>query len=173
MRAIKILTALALLMCRSTFAGELYTNVTRSVLVPAEEATRLWISSFQPLTITTDHRDDLPRPCTPEIPKAVALQWNTNYGFFSEHLVSAAEQAHLDSPSLATILSTLRGSKENRGLAILPVQALSTWVDGMAVWVVNFRWEQAGLASDGYVGHVRSFTFTQKNLKLITWQTCD
>ena len=173
MRAIKILAALALLVFRSMFAGEVYTNATKSVLVSPEKATRLWISSFQPITITTDHREDLPRPCTPEISKSIALQWHTNYGFFSEHLVSAAEQAHLDSPSLTKILSTLRGAKENKGLAILPVEALSTWVNGMAVWVVGFRWEQEGLVSDGYVGHVRSFTFTQKDLKLITWQTCD
>jgi hypothetical protein len=132
----------------------------------------VWISSFQPITITIDHREELPIPCTPDIPKPLAVEWSTNYALFSQHLLSAAEKAHLDSGSLKRVFSTIWDG-ESKYLAILPVEASSTWVKGEPVWVVYFRWEQRGLMSDGYMMHIRYYTVAQKTLKLVTMQTCD
>jgi hypothetical protein len=111
---------------------------------------------------------------TPEIPKSLALQWQTNYAFFSKSLVLAAEKAKLDSSSLAKILETVRGAKENRGLAILPVAAHATKVNGELVWVVSLRWEgEKWVMEEGDMIHIRSFTITQKTLKQVDFSTCD
>jgi hypothetical protein len=177
MHLIKILMPLTVLVCFSTFGDEAHTNNAAAPVASPDKDTRVWISSFpsgRPIMVTTDHREDHPRPCTPEIPTSMARQWQTNYAVFSEHLVSAAEKAHLDSASLAKILSVIRSREEKAGLAILPVEAHSTNVKGELAWVVGLRWEMKdSVQRHGDMGHVRSWAFTQQTLELVDFQTCD
>jgi len=105
-----------------------------------------------------------------EIPKSLARQWKTHYAAFSRSLVSAAKKEKLESTSLGKILEIVRNAKENAGL---PVAAHATKVNGELVWVVSLRWELEGLVKEGStMGHIRSFTFTQKTLKQIDFNTC-
>ena len=136
-----------------------------------EPATRVWISSFQPITVTTDNRQGLGRLCTPVIPKSIALQWRTNYAFFSGQLLAAAEKAHLDFRSLKKILSNTWDSDEV--WAMLPVEVTSTRFKDEPVWIVEFRWELKDGVGDGYIGHFSRRTISRKTLKLITIEECD
>ena len=143
------------------------------------KGTRLWLSSLtpgQPIKVSTELREYPPlnAPATPEISKPVAREWQTNYAVFSDHLVSAADKAHLDSASLAKVLFLIRSAEANGHLAILPFEAHSTYVKGDLAWVVGLRWEMKDwVQRNGYMGHVRRFAFTQKTLKLVEFQTCD
>ncbi len=166
MHATRIIALASILSWNSGVAERADTNATTGSTSPPESATRIWISSFQPITVTTDHRQEVPRPCTPEIPKPIALQWRTNYEFFSEHLLSAAEKAQLDSESLKKILF------ENKIVASLPVEAISTRFKGEPVWVVEFRWEYEQAMGDGYLVHFRRLTISRKTLKLLTIDQC-
>src|SRR6266850_1094202 len=45
--------------------------------------------------------------CSPDIPLNICRQWRANYALFRQLLVSAAEEEHLDSTSLAKVLPEL------------------------------------------------------------------
>jgi hypothetical protein len=173
MRTTKILVLATILLCRSGFGDQADTNAatTRATSLP-EKPTRVWISSFEPITITTDYQVDLPRRATPTIPQSMAIEWRTNYALFSQHLLSAAENGHLDSGSLKKILSAIWDG-DSSDLAILPVEAICTRYEGETVWVVGLRWENKGLVGNGYLDHIRSFTYSRETLKLVTMQSCD
>ena len=148
--------------------AELAANNAETAPSPPENATRVWISSFRPITVTIDHKDGVPRPATPEIPERLGLEWRSNYAVLSQHLLSGAEKAQLDLSSLRKIFSTVWDS-ESSNWAILPVEAMSTQFKGQPVWVVVLRWEVGG----GYLIHVPSLTFNRQTLKLVNMQSCD
>jgi hypothetical protein len=169
MRAVNVLILFALLPCESAFADEAETNGTPVVPAAEETATRLWISSFQPITVTTDHRQDIPRPSTPEVPKPLVLEWRTNYAVLSEQLLVAAEKARLDIQSLKKILS-YRSTEYD--WALLPVEATSTRFKDEPVWVVEFRWEYRDLVGGGYLVHFSRETYSRRTLKLLSDEHC-
>jgi hypothetical protein len=152
------------------FADQADTNATPGVAKKAP--TRVWISSFQPLTVTTDHREDLPRPCTPQIPQSIGRNWKTNYDSFSNRLVEAAKKADLDTESLGKMLRTIR-EKEGADTAILPVEADSTWFQGEPVWEIHLRWEYSRDLGEGDMIHICSYTYTRRTLKLVNATRCD
>ena len=106
----------------------------------------------------------------------VVRDWKDNYEVLSKALVEAAAKAHLHSESLAQILPNLRRAPENKWLAVLPVAAHSTAVDGMPVWVVAFRWEGESWIHKNKtpnLSHIRYFVVTQKTLEQIGFSTCE
>ena len=174
MHAIKIIALTAVLSWRSGLAEQADTNATTGSTSPPETATRLWISCFQPRTVTTGHRQGLGRLCTPAIPLPIALKWQTNYSFFSQLLISAAEKAHLDSRSLKTILADTWDKEDKFGVwAMLPVEATSTRFKDEPVWVLEFRWEYKDAVGDGYIIQFSRQTISRETLKLITMEQCD
>lgn len=171
MHAIRIIALVTVLSWSSGLAEQADTNAAPGTTSPPEKTTRLWISSFQPIIVTTDHLQDLPRPCTPRIPKPIALQWQTNYAFFSGQLLAAAEKAHLDSRSLKKILSD--PLVKSRHGVMLPVEATSTRFKDDPAWVVEFRWEYRNQVGDGYINHFSRQTFSRKTLKRLRIEECD
>src|SRR5712691_7726810 len=148
-----LILLLTVLVCCDTSAGEPQENTSASVEGPPLQGTRVWISSFNPITTTSEtfaDWDRSPRLAPPEIPPYMGLGWQTNYDLFSKHLVSAAEKAQLDSTSLARTLSAIRMSSTNA--AMLPVHAMATRLNGEPVWIVTLNWEQRPLTY-GYLLH--------------------
>lgn len=170
MHAIRIISLVSFLACGRGLGGQPDTNATTGSISTSEMATRLWINSFQPVTVTTDHRQGVGRPSTPAIPEPVVLEWRTNYAFFSRQLLSPAENAHLDSDSLKRIL--FDAWEKEKSCAMLPVEATSTRFKDEPVWVVEFRWEYKRAVGHGYMGHLSRHTINRNTLKLITVEQC-
>jgi len=136
------------------------------------------ITTFKPLAFTVEHRKwdvaffsdevgDL------DIPEPVARKWKTKYAVFSRGLVEAAKKAKLHAGSLAKILEIIQGAEENRRLAVLPVPAHETMLDGELVWAVALYWENETAVKEGAgMGHQREFIFTQKTFKQVGFSTC-
>ena len=136
------------------------------VSAPVEVDAGVQIHSLAPITVTVEHRRF---PSDPRffqddggnigIPESLARQWKTNYMLFSKALLSAAEKEQLDSVSLGKILELARSPERNPGLALLPVAAHQTKLNGEWVWVVSLRWEVERLVIEPGtgLGHIRSF----------------
>lgn len=128
--------------------------------------TRVWITCFHPITTTNETFADFAmRLGPPEIPSYMALGWQTNYDLFGKHLISAAEEARLDSRSLERILPVIRSDSTN--LAMLPVLAISALSDGEPIWIVGLYWERMPLEY-GRLYNFYWYTFTQKTLRLVS-----
>ncbi len=163
----------------SVFAGDARTNQAPQRAVSSDGDVGLIIKELSPghpIVIAIERYKDHSNPSRRdvEIPESLARQSQTNYAEFSSALVAAAEHAKLDSASLAKILELVRGAKENKGLAVVPVAAHATRRDGELVWVVSLRWEgEKWVSSDGDMSHFSSFTFTQKTLRKVAFDSCD
>jgi hypothetical protein len=177
----QIITALSLAFatCLSVIADEVRTNAPSDKVVHASKGTRVWISSFalgsSPITVSTGHSEWPVHDgaiCTPRIPLDICRDWRTNYPAFRQGLISAAEQAHLDSASLAKVLPELDDQKYQT-MAILPVEAQSAEVKGELAWVVTYYWEYADHAQIGGLSHIMARAFAQRTLKLIWGMQCD
>ena len=171
MRAISpVVGVLGIVLCGYGVLGQTNTNATIDVTNGAP--TRVWISSFDPIVLATDHQLDIPRPCTPWIPKALGRDWQTNYDAFSKLLVTAAAKADLDSESLAKMLRMI-WDKNSKGLAILPVEADFTWRKGEPVWDIQLRWEYTRDLGEGDMIHICSYMFSRKTFKMVYQTSCD
>jgi hypothetical protein len=102
--------------------------------------------------------------------------WRRRYERFSDELIQKAYRGGLDSASLSSILKIILAETNGQPLAYLPVAAYQTTLNGEPVWIVAVHWEQCFGPEDPIpvrqLCHVRSFAFTQRDLKQVGFITC-
>jgi hypothetical protein len=103
-------------------------------------------------------------------------EWRRNYDVFSRALSEKANRLGFDSESLSRIINCILEDAGGQPLAYLPVAAYETTLNGEPVWIVAVHWEE-------YFGpevpipamamsHIRSYAFTQRDLKQVGFITC-
>jgi hypothetical protein len=172
MKRLTTILSLAFAVCLSVVGDEVRTNVPTGQVIHTNDGTRLWISSFAPLTVSTEQREWPAVNCrgTPLIPVDICRQWRTNHAVLRQLLIAAAEKEHLDSTSLAKVLTELDLQKPE-AMAVLPVEVQSAEVKGELAWVVGYRWEYG--EKPNAMDHIMSEAFARKTLKLIWVNKCD
>ncbi len=102
--------------------------------------------------------------------------WKENYDVFSRALIEKASSSGFDSQSLSQVLGLILTDGEAQHLAYLPIAAYVSELNGQPVWIVVLHWEDLfGAevhASDQPLSHVRTYVFTQKDLKQVAFLTC-
>ena len=99
-------------------------------------------------------------------------RWKSNFSRFSKVIVQKAEAQGLDSKSLQRVFeAVLKGCDGH--IALLPVGAYQTTLNGELVWVVPFKWESLDLDGKGVaLSHIRVMAFEQKTCRNVGWTTC-
>lgn len=102
-----------------------------------------------------------------------AEHWQKAYGVFGMTLIDEAKKSHLDSRSLSNCLMAVLVSPESKGLALLPIAAISCVQDGQKVWRIELKWETPSTLTVGQpMGHTRTHIFTQNEIKQVGFTTC-
>jgi hypothetical protein len=102
--------------------------------------------------------------------------WKENYDALSRALVDKASTSGFDSRSLSEVLGLILADAEAQHLAYLPIAAYVSGLNGQPVWIVVLHWEVSfgpeAPISDMPLSHVRTYAFTQKDLKQAAFLTC-
>ena len=102
--------------------------------------------------------------------------WKENYEIFSRALIDKANRFGFDSESLTKVLRCILADATSQPLAYVPVAAYETTLSGEPVWVVAVHWEEYFGPEHPIpampLGHIRSYAFTQKDLKQVGFITC-
>jgi hypothetical protein len=102
--------------------------------------------------------------------------WRGNYDVFSRALIDKANRSGFDSESLTKVLRCILAGAAGLPLAYVPVAAYETTLNGEPVWVVAVHWEEYFGPEHSIpavpLGHIRSYAFTQKDLKQVGFITC-
>jgi hypothetical protein len=100
-----------------------------------------------------------------------ARGWRQKYAGFAATLVKKAAQQRYDSTSLSSVLKAIQGDPDLGSVALLPVGAYVTTLDGEPVWIVVLKWEVPSSPRD-LLAHIRVYAFTQREIKKVGFVTC-
>ena len=132
--------------------------------LPAEENERsLWLSAH----IDTEEL---------KFASQTTRNWKQKYEVFSQALREKADRAGFDSASLSKVLRRILADTEGQYLAFVPIAAYVTELNSEPVWIVVVHWEQSFGPEDPIpirpLSHVRTYAFTQQELKPVAFLTC-
>jgi hypothetical protein len=102
--------------------------------------------------------------------------WKENYDVFSRALVEKASTSGFDSRSLSEVLKLVLADGEAQHLAYLPIAAYVSELNGQPAWIVVLHWEETFSAEARGehlpLSHVRTYAYTQRDLKQVAFLTC-
>ena len=96
--------------------------------------------------------------------------WQERFAVFGNQMMQKARSQGLDEASLQVALDRMLEHAFGAAIALLPVGAYQTTLDGVPVWIVVAKWEYPGFADK--LTHVRIFAFDQKTMNLLGLATC-
>ena len=102
------------------------------------------------------------------------VKWRQTFETFADTLVKKAADQKLDSISLRKALDLVLKNANDK-VALLPVGAYQTTLDGSLVWIVVIKWENTPSkeSKEHYsLGHISARVFDQKTLKDVGYMTC-
>jgi hypothetical protein len=97
-------------------------------------------------------------------------RWQEKCARFGGQLTQKAESQGLDAASLQGALDKMLVHADEAAIALLPIGAYQTTLDGMPIWIVMARWEYPGFSNT--MSHIRMFAFDQETLDLIYVAKC-